>query len=69
MHEVHAPPFPGTRGARRGAPVQGDVLAPPDAHPELQPVEPSSCSGIPAGSLARRDSYGSPHSHGAEFES
>src|SRR5215813_12076705 len=40
MHEVHAPPFPGTRGARCGAPVQGDVLAPPDAHPELQPVEP-----------------------------
>src|SRR5262252_10706095 len=40
MHEVHAPPFPGTRGARRRAPVQGDVLAPPDAHPELQPVEP-----------------------------
>src|SRR5215467_1019469 len=40
MHEVHAPPFPRTRGARCGAPVQGDVLAPPDAHPELQPVEP-----------------------------
>src|SRR5215831_15722067 len=40
MHEVHAPPFPGTCGARGGAPVQGDVLAPPDAHPELQPVEP-----------------------------
>src|SRR5215467_10966335 len=40
MHEVHAPPFPGTRGARCGAPGQGDVLAPPDAHPELQPVEP-----------------------------
>src|SRR5215831_17717461 len=40
MQEVHAPPFPGTRGARCGAPVESDVLAPPDAHPELQPVEP-----------------------------
>src|SRR5215467_4202433 len=40
MHEVHTPPFSGTRGTRGGAPVQGDVLAPPDAHPELQPVEP-----------------------------
>src|SRR5215471_8954903 len=40
MHEVHAPPFPGTGGVRCGAPVPGDVLAPPDAHPELQPVEP-----------------------------
>src|SRR5215813_15152984 len=40
MHEVHAPPFPGTRGARRRAPVQCNVLAPPDAHSDLQPVEP-----------------------------
>src|SRR5215813_5212078 len=40
MHEVHAPPFPGTRGARRRAPVQRNVLAPPDAHSDLQPVEP-----------------------------
>src|SRR5712691_10422368 len=40
MHEIHAPPFPRTRGARGRASVQGDVLAPPDAHAELQPVEP-----------------------------
>src|SRR5216684_1270565 len=37
MHEIHAPAFPGAAGARRWAPVQGDVLAPPDAHAELQP--------------------------------
>ena len=32
MHEIHAPAFSGARGARGRAPVQGDVLAPPDAH-------------------------------------
>src|SRR5260370_26552481 len=30
----------GAAGARGRAPVQGDVLAPPAAHAELQPVEP-----------------------------
>src|SRR5215469_17289706 len=51
MHEVHAPPFPGTRGARRRAPVQRNVLAPPDAHSDLQPVEPIE----PADALAIHD--------------
>src|SRR5215470_10452004 len=54
MHEVHAPPFPGTRGARRRAPVQRLVLAPPDAHPELQsvePIEPAHTLAIHAPSL------------------
>ena len=40
MHEIHTPPLRGARGHRGGASVQRHVLAPPDAHAELQPVEP-----------------------------
>jgi hypothetical protein len=40
MHEVHGPALRGARRERGGAPVQGDVLASADAHPELQAVEP-----------------------------
>jgi hypothetical protein len=35
-----APPFLGAHRGRGGAAMQGDVLAAPDAHPELQPLEP-----------------------------
>src|SRR5262249_37942596 len=40
MHEVHAPPFPGTRGAGGGAPGRGDVWGPRGGHPAREPVEP-----------------------------
>jgi hypothetical protein len=40
MHEIHAPPLRGACGHWGRAPVQGNVLAPPDTHAELQPVKP-----------------------------
>jgi hypothetical protein len=40
VDEIHAPTLGWADGSRRGTPMQGDVFAAADPHPQLQPVQP-----------------------------
>lgn len=39
MHNIHTPPLAGTGRHRRGAAMQGSVLAPPHPHPQLKSIQ------------------------------